>query len=891
MTERLVALLLAMTPREFRERHGDELLAVHRLRRARLSGPLMHVVFTVRELLGVTLLLARLHLGLSGGSYRRGMDVRGGATMFETGLQDVRFAARTLKRNPGFAIAAITVLALGIGANTAIFSAVNAYFFRPLPFADAEALVTLYETNPEFGWTDATTAPANLLDWKEQVAAFTDVSGYADFSNRITTMKDGEPVLVVGASVMGNFFSTLGVPAALGRTFRMEETWEGQDNVVVISHDLWVSHFGSDPDIVGTLMEWSNSSPEIIGVMPEGFRFPRDQTQLWVTEGWASDAREQAWFRRAHWVRAFGRLAPGVGVEEANAELQVVVARLQEDFPATNAVMGAGLMPMREFLVKDVRSPLMVLLGSVVLLLLLACTNVANLMLVRANDRVREVALRHALGAGKRRVARQMLTESLLLATLGGILGLGLGWLGVRWIAASTRMGIDGATALTLDHRVVLFTLSAAGLSGVLFGLAPVLRSLTGDIGAALRDGARGSSVGRGGLRTVNTLVAAEVALALLLVVGAGLMVRTFWLLREVDPGFESQGVLAIEFSVPSARYAERDQVLSFYDRFAAMLEARPGIERVGTVQQLPLNGTSWSSQFTAEGWPPERAGLNIIHRRADAGFFEAVQTPLIRGRLFERTDEPDGQLVVVVNETFAREHFPGEDPIGQKIAYDRVPDPESNWYEIVGIVGDQHQESPGTVPRAEVFESRDQDWGRSSWVVIRGDGEAEALVPTVRAALAELDPLIPIARTRTLRDVWSRSMERESFVLTLLGIFGVVALLLASVGVYGVTEQAARRRRQEIGIRMALGADAPNVLGMMLKQGLAIVAVGLGIGLLGSLAAARALESLLYGVEPTDPGTLVAVSALLGAVAMVACYVPARRATALDPVSSLRSE
>jgi putative ABC transport system permease protein len=381
-----------------------------------------------------------------------------------------------------------------------------------------------------------------------------------------------------------------------------------------------------------------------------------------------------------------------------------------------------------------------------------------------------------------------MLTESGLIATLGAIAGLGLGWAGIKAIAVSSSVGIDGATSLTLDYRVVLFTLAVAGFAGVLFGTAPALRTMTGDLHEVLRDGARGATGGGRALRTVSALVTLKIALALMLVVGAGLMVRSNWLLRDVDPGFRTQGVLAVQFSVPSARYAERDQVLAFYDQFGELLEARPGVERVGVVGQLPLAGQSWSSQFQAEGWPPERVGFEIVHRRADADYFAAVETPLLRGRLFEPTDGPDDALVVVINETFAREHFPAEDPIGQKIAYDRAATSESTWYEIIGIVGDQHQNSPALPPKAEVFENRDQDWSRSPWVVIRGDGDALALLPGARSVLAEMDPLIPIAETRTLRDVWGESMAREQFVLTLLGVFGVVALLLATVGVYGVT-------------------------------------------------------------------------------------------------------
>jgi len=372
-------------------------------------------------------------------------------------------------------------------------------------------------------------------------------------------------------------------------------------------------------------------------------------------------------------------------------------------------------------------------------------------------------------------------------------------------------------------------------------------------------------------------------------------MVRTFWLLRAVDPGFRTEGVVAVQFGIPSARYPNRDQVLAFQDDFERHLEARPGIVRVGMVGQLPLNGTSWSSQFQAEGWPPERVGFEILHRRADAGYFESLDIPLLRGRMFGPNDGADAPLVVLVNQTFAREHFPGENPIGQKIAYDRTaaanPD-QSNWYEIVGIVGDQLQTSPAEPARAEVFEDRGQDWSRGDWFVIRtADDDVAGTVAVVRDVLHEMDPLIPLGSVRSLRDVWRASMAQQEFILTLMGAFGAMALLLAAVGVYGVTAQATRKRTQEIGIRMALGAAGADVLGMILRQGLAVVALGLAGGLLAAVVTTRAMSTVLYGVEPTDPATLASVTALLAGVAALACWLPARRATAVDPVTSLRSE
>lgn len=597
------------------------------------------------------------------------------------------------------------------------------------------------------------------------------------------------------------------------------------------------------------------------------------------------------WFRRAHWVRPIARLAPGVTHEAANEQLQVVVRRLQEQYPETNRVMGAGMMPLRDFLIRKERTALLMLFGAVGLLLLLSCANVANLTLVRASERGRELALRHALGARRLRVARQMITESVVLGLIGGALGLALGWVGVRAMQRLIPLGIEGATSMALDTRVLLFTLLATTASGLLVGLAPALRTADRNVHSRLAAGGRGGSIGPASVRTTGFLVAAEVALALLLVLGAGLMTRSFNLIRQVDPGFRTQGVLAVQFSVPSARYPERDHVLAFYDRLAEALEARPGIERVGTVGQLPLSGTSWSSQFQAEGWPADRVGFEILHRRADRGYFEALDIPLIRGRLFEARDRPDGPLVVVINETFAREHFPNEDPIGQRIAYDRLATEESNWYEIIGIVTDQHQVSPAQAPRAEVFENRDQDWGRSNWIVLRTSVEPMSVLPSVRSVLGEHDASIPLAEARPLREVWYASMAREEFVLSLLTIFGVVALLLAAAGVYAVTAQAARRRTHEIGIRIALGAAAADVVALMLRRSLLVVGVGLAVGLGIAFVATRALASMLYGVEPNDPLTVGVVLALLAAVAGLACYLPARRATAVDPASALRAD
>jgi putative ABC transport system permease protein len=814
--------------------------------------------------------------------------------MVEGIWQDMRFALRTLRRNPGFTAAAVAVLALGIGANTAIFSAADAFLFRPLPFGHADRLVMLYETNPDYHWVHETAAPANVLDWREQVDAFADVATYTDFRDQVTYVHEGEPELLGVTYVTGNFFSVLDAKPELGRGFTWDETWKGNDNVVVLSHAFWVSHFGGDPSVVGRTIEFTGSAPTVVGVMPAAFTFPSPKTEVWTPWGWDPAQRQAVFFRRAHWMRPIARLAPGISVAQADAALQVVVRRLQHDFPETNRVMGAGLMPLRDFLIMDVRGAILMLLGAVGLLLLLACTNVANLTLVRASDRSREVALRVAVGAGRGRIVRQMLVEGVLLSLVGGAVGLGLGWLGVKAIATQRSIGIVGATTLSLDLRVVLFTVAASVGSGLLFALVPALRAARGDVHDALKDGGRSGASGRHALRTAGGLVAVEVGLALLLVVGAGLMIRTSLALRGVDTGVRTDGVVAIQFTLPRARYPQRDEVLTFQDDFERRMEGRPGITKVGIVSQLPLHDMGYTSQVQAYGWPPDRVGQEIAHRQADRAYLEAMDVPLIRGRMFGPEDGPDGPPVVVINETFARELFPGEDPVGQRIAYDKhaAAHPDSaSWHEIVGVVGDERQLSPAQPTKAEVVEPRDEEWGRTMWYVIRTSADVGQTAATARSVLHEMDPLVPLGTVRSMREVWRASMAQQEFILELLGVFGVMALLLSAVGVYGVTSQAARKRTQEIGIRMALGAGGGDVVGLMLRQGLTVVAVGLAVGLLAALLATRAMAGFLYGVAPTDPATLASVVALLAAVAAAACYIPARRATSVDPVTSLRAE
>ncbi len=804
--------------------------------------------------------------------------------------RDLRYALRGMRHRPGFVGAILLTLALGIGASVAVFAAANALFFRPLPFADADRLQMLYETNPEFGWTDADAAPANVLDWREQVAAFDDVAAFNRFVSRVTYIRDGEPILLQYGDVTGNFFDVLGARPALGRAFTWEETFAGASDVVMLSHEAWSTTFASDTAIIGRSLQLGSSTVQVVGVMPRGFSFPIAGTDLWKPFGWTDAQRAAVSFRRAHYVRPIARLAPGVTPEQADAEFQVVVQRLQRDYPATNRVMGAGMMPLRAFLTKELRRPLVILAGAVAALLLLACANVANLALLRALGRQHEIAVRSALGAGRARIAGMLAIEHGLLALSGGALGVAVGWGALKFLGL-TDFGVPAATSLAFDGRVALVAFGATAFCALLFGAAPVLLALRQGGGATLKSAERGAAGGSRSARLTTGLVAVEVALAVLLVAGAGLMAQTAYRLRLVDVGFWTENVLAVQFTVPVVRYPDRDGVLAFYDRLLEALEARPGIERAGTVGWLPLFGTSWSSQFRVEGWSDDRVGAEILHRRADGGYFETLGIPLLRGRHLDATDRGDRPFAIVVNQTFASQFFPGEDPLGKRVTYNRVVDSTSIWYEIVGVVGDQHQVSPSQPARAEVFESRSQDWGRSNWVVIRTSGAPMDAMPLVREVLREMDPLIPVAQVRTLADVRQASMAREDGVLRLLGGFGVLALVLAAVGVYAVAAQSARQRTREIGIRMALGATPEDILRMVLRRGFAAVAVGLAAGLAATLFGARVLDSLLYGVEARDPGTIGGVAGLLLLVGVVACWIPARWATRVDPVRSLKVE
>jgi putative ABC transport system permease protein len=807
-------------------------------------------------------------------------------------IADGRYAVRTLRRSPGLAVTAILTLALAIGANTAIFSAVSAVMLRPLPFAEPERLVMLWEENPDFQWYQQDAAPANYMDWREQAGVFSDVAAYPSFSGTTTLTGYGEPRLLTLQLVTGNLFSVLGVNPLIGRTLRDEETWSpGAPRTVMLSHRTWCDVFGGADSLIGRTIQLGGRAVEVAGVLPERFSIPGVDADVWQPVRWDPAARAAVYFRRAHWLKVVGRLKPGVTLERANSALQTVVARLQRDYPATNTRMGAGLTPLHEFLVGKTRRPLLVMFGAVAVLLLIACANVANLLLVRAAGREREVALRLALGAGGGRLFRQSLAEIAVLAVAGGGAGLALGWWGTRALVALQPAGMLPVRDVSMSWMVMGYAFAATVLCAALFGIAPTLwtrRRVPADV---LRDEGRTAS---GGLRTRRwgeALLVTQVALALALTLGAGLLVRSYLLLQRVDPGFDARGVLNVELSLPGFRYDSVHKVLSFYDELERRTRALPGVDAAAVVSQVPLGASTWTSEFAISGREPLPKGSEVRHRELTHEYQQVMRVPLMRGRLLAASDREDAAPVVLINETLARLHFDGQDPVGQRVTYDRLPDSTATWRTIVGVVGDERQGTLGEPPRPEIIAPYSQEPRNAMTLVMRSRADPLALVEPVRRIVAELDRNLAISSVRTMEDVRSASLARDRFLTVLMLSFAGVGLTLGLVGVYGVVAQLARRRTRELGIRVALGARAGQLQWLVVRHGVLLTATGIAAGLVVATVATRAMRTLLYDVAPLDPVTFVAVPLLVLGTAVAASWLPAARASRADPCQVLRAD
>lgn len=804
---------------------------------------------------------------------------------------DARFALRSIRRAPVIAGAAVVTLALGIGAATAIYTVVDAVVLKPLPFPHGDRLFVVGEENAERKWHREAAAPANYLDWKEQVPGFESIGGYSDRRSSATLTGEGEPRIINYAQVTGSFFDLLGVHAQLGRVFRDEESWHQPARVIVISDRFWRGVLGADPSVIGRSIRLGGTPHQIVGVMPANFEYPYSDVDVWLTIGWDASDRQQLSFRRAHYLRTIARVRPGVSTNAADAQLQAVVRRLQQQYPETNTGMGATLTPLHDFISGDARQPLILLFGAVGLLLLIACANVGNLLLVQAIGRQRELSLRLALGAGRTRLVRQALTESLVLSLLGGIAGLAVGWAGVRVLAAIQPKEMLPMNDFGIDWSVLLFLIIVTTICGLLFGIAPSLWGQRQLPANALREGSRSSGDGKRLRRWGDALVIGEVALALLLTVGAGLLVRSYSALRRVNPGFEAAGVLTVSLQLAGDRYDSVAALTRFDGQLLERVRAVPGVSSAAIGSSLPLTGLGWTSDFAVQGRARDDFATEVAHREVTGDYFRAMHVPLLRGRVFSDADTRDAERVVVVNEALVRRYFRGRDPLGQRIAFDRVPDSTSKWRTIVGVVGSEHQIGIPVAAHDEIIAPLAQDQQQGIILVARTSGAPIALVDPIRRALREIDPNLAIESVRSMDDVLGESLARDRFLMTMLAVFAGVGLTLAIVGVYGVLAQMTRRRTREMGVRIALGARGAQLRWLVMSQGLRLVMAGLLLGGLFALMLTGVMQRVLFGVPASDPLTYVLVGILLAATGAAAAWLPAYRASSTDPALALRAD
>jgi len=806
----------------------------------------------------------------------------------DTLLQDLRYAARTLVRARGFTIAVLLTLALGIGATTAMFGVVHGVLLRPLSFPAPDRLVMVWERTPEGTRDRNYVSPANVAEWREQSTTFEGLAAFVRFPASLTGQ--GEPEAVQGQAVTPNFFSLLRVRPALGRVFLpgdedAGDAAAGAPTPVILSHELWARRYNADPGIIGRAITVSDASATVVGVMPPETRVLDSRPALWIPIAVNPETT-------GRYLSVVGRLKDGATLEQAKAEMEAVARRLSAAKPENNRDWSVNVVPLHDDTVGEARPALLVLLGAVGLLLLIACANVANLLLARASARRREVALRVSLGATRGRLARQMLTEALLLAAAGGALGVLAAVWGTRLLLDALPEGVAIPRAEQVGFSVPVFAFAAGItlLTGALFGLAPALAVSDGGAHQDLKDSSRGSTVGPGRGRLRGAIVVSQVALAVVLLAGAGLLGRSLWRLLSVDTGIHAERVLTARVSLPDARYEEPERRVVFNDELFRRVDALPGVSAVGSVGWLPMTGDKSATGFTVAGRPaPEpgkEPGADI--RGVGGDYFRVLGVPLVRGRLFTGADGAAAPRVFVVNQAFVREHFPGEDPIGRRLAVQWDGDPVG---EIVGVVGDERESGPASEAAPAIYFWHAQDPWSSFTLLARTTGEPGALSAAVAREVRAVDPLLPVDAVRPMASVVSDVVARPRLNAVLLGAFSTAALLLAALGIYGVIAYAVSQRTREIGVRVALGAAPRDVLRLVVGQGVRLAAVGLGVGLLASLAATRLMRGLLFGVEPGDPLTLAAVLAVLGAVALLASYLPARRAARTDPLQALRAE
>jgi putative ABC transport system permease protein len=798
-------------------------------------------------------------------------------------LNDFRYALRQLIKAPSFTAVAIITLALGIGACTAIFSVVNTVLLRPLDYPDPDRIVNIRETNlPQF--PEFSVSPPNYLDWQKQTRSYEYLAAYSGAGMNLTG--EGEPQRLVGIKATANYFDVFGMKPVLGRMWLPEEDAVGKNHVVVLSYAFWQRVFGGARDIVGRSIQLNGEPYTVVGVAPTGGL--TSKVDLWTPMAFKPDETAND-ARGGHYINVFGRLKPGVSVTQAKAELDVLATQLAQQYPDSNKGWGIFIMPMQDYMVRDVKPVLYTLFGAVGCVLLIACANIANLLLARATARHREISIRAALGAGRARLMRQLLTESVVLAICGGLAGVLLAWLGLHALLALAPPSLPRVSEIHLDTGVLLFSLALSVLTGLVFGIAPAWLAARADVNEALKQGSRGSTEGGARGRLRSALVVIEVVFALMLLGGAGLLARSFMQLAHVDPGFNPENATLLRLSLPQKKYAKPEQQNAFVDALLERVKVLPGVQAAGVTHSMPLV-SDYVLGFNIEGRPAIAPSdlPNTNYYTVTPDYFKAMGIRLLRGRMFTPQDDAKAPRVAIINETMARQHFPNEDPIGKRINITNGPD---TWREIVGIVGDIKQYGVDKATSAQSYEPFAQVPFSSVNVVVRTNGSPAALLGALRPAVYSVDKDQPIGAIRPLEEIMADSIARQRFAMTLLSVFSAVALVIAAIGIYGVMAYNVVQRTGEFGIRMALGAQRGDVLRLVLTQGGKLIGLGLVIGLAATLALSRAMGSMLFNTSAYDPLTLAKITLLLAAVALVACFFPANRATKVNPIEALRTE
>jgi putative ABC transport system permease protein len=797
--------------------------------------------------------------------------------------QDLVYGVRMLRKNPGFALIAILTLALGIGINTAIFSVVNRLLLQPLPYENAERLVMVWETFPNIGLHQNTPAPVNFLNWREHNRVFEDMAAWTTRTANLTA--PGEPEQLRGVRVTAAMFPLLGVKPILGRTFLPEEDRAGGNRVVVINHDLWRRHFAADSNAIGKTVTIDNESYTLVGVMPESFEFPLSnvifKADFWMPMAFTSEEVVS----ESRMLLVMARLKPGVSDKQAQAEMDTIVSAQQPGDPKKKYHFGASVISLQKELFGDLQSPLLVLLAAAGLVLLIACANVANLLLARAAARQKETGIRIALGAGRWRLVQQFLTESILLAALGGGAGLLLACWGVSFLSSIMPASIAFTKAISVDYHVLFFGLAASILTGVVCGCAPALQIFRANLNETLKESGKQTTSNRRSF-TRSALVVAEVSVALILLIGGGLMIKSVWRLSQVEMGFQPQNLLTMNLTLPETKYSTPKSRTAFYDQLLPRLAALPGVESVGVINGLPVSWGGGGSTFKIEGRAEPNDNTPIsTHRIINADYFRTMRIPLAEGRYFTQQDTSGSEPVAIISESLAHISWPGDQPIGRRIRWDEGP-----WMTIVGVVKDVRL-SRRADANPHVYMPYPQVSLAPYQLALRTKIEPQALVAAVRKEVRAIDNELPVAEISTMDQILSKSISRSRFNMMLLVTFAALAGLLAAIGIYGVMSYTVAQSTREIGIRMALGAQQNDVLRLVVGQGLVLILLGLGIGFAGAFGLTRLMASLLFGVTVTDPVTFGGVSAVLMIVATLACYVPARRATKVDPLVALRYE